>query len=158
MKYAITGHTDGIGKTIYNRLLPNIIGFSRSNGYDITKAEDRKRIIEEVKDCDVFINNADDGEKGQFRLFTELHSVWKNQNKKIINVGSQISEVELQPDHPLKKYQLNKIRLKSVTQAVTGSCIVEYKWFGYVSTQKMLDKYPTANFITEDQAADIILT
>ena len=58
MKIAITGHTQGIGKRAYDRLCPDIIGFSRSNGYDITNSGDQKRIIEESKDCDIFINNA----------------------------------------------------------------------------------------------------
>ena len=58
MKIAITGHTQGIGKCAFKRLSPNIIGFSKSTGYDITKFNDRKRIIEESKDCDIFINNA----------------------------------------------------------------------------------------------------
>lgn len=37
MKYAITGHTYGIGEGLYNRLMNNSIGFSKSTGYDITK-------------------------------------------------------------------------------------------------------------------------
>ena len=61
MKIAITGHTQGIGKCAFERLSPNIIGFSKSTGYDITKFNDRKRIIEESKDCDIFINNANAG-------------------------------------------------------------------------------------------------
>lgn len=35
MKYAVTGHTLGIGKAIYEELSPNCIGFSKSTGYDI---------------------------------------------------------------------------------------------------------------------------
>ena len=35
MKIAITGHTKGIGKAIAD-LYPNVIGFSRSKGYDIS--------------------------------------------------------------------------------------------------------------------------
>jgi hypothetical protein len=30
---AITGHTKGIGKCVFDRLSPNIIGFSKSTGY-----------------------------------------------------------------------------------------------------------------------------
>ena len=40
MKYAITGHTEGVGLRVFKRLDPNIIGFSRSNGYDINKKND----------------------------------------------------------------------------------------------------------------------
>ena len=42
----ITGHTAGIAKYIFDRF--NCIGFSRSNGYDIDKEEDRLRIINKI--------------------------------------------------------------------------------------------------------------
>ena len=59
-KIAITGHSKGIGKKLYEHLSEQyqVIGFSRSNGYDISKQEDVDRIINESLDCDVFINNA----------------------------------------------------------------------------------------------------
>ena len=44
MKIAITGHTKGIGKAIAD-LYPNVIGFSRSNGYDISKLDTIENII-----------------------------------------------------------------------------------------------------------------
>jgi hypothetical protein len=31
MKIAITGHTQGIGKRLFERLSPNILGFSKSS-------------------------------------------------------------------------------------------------------------------------------
>jgi hypothetical protein len=157
MKYAITGHTAGIGSTVFNRLSPNIVGFSRTNGYDISKSADRARIIAEVADCDVFINNADDGGKSQFLMFIELFTAWKNENKKIINVGSQISENYLPMGHKLQGYRQNKLALKTASLNSVGTCLVEYKPFGYVDTPAMLAKYPEANFITVEQAADIIL-
>jgi len=160
MKYAITGHTSGIGQTIYDRLSPNIVGFSRTNGYDISKTDDRARIISEVADCDVFINNADDGKGSQLLLFTELFASWKDQSKKIINVGSQISEVALAHNHQLIEYKKHKVALKLASMKSVGVCEVKYKWFGYVSTPKILAKYSNSNFtfITVEQAADIILT
>ena len=58
MKIAITGHSKGIGKACYDILEKDneVIGFSRSNGYDIT--ENFHAIVHAVKNCDVFINNA----------------------------------------------------------------------------------------------------
>ena len=58
MKIAITGHTTGIGKAIHDWFLgdADILGFSKSNGYDITNKDDRIKIINESMDCDVFIN------------------------------------------------------------------------------------------------------
>ena len=46
MKYAITGHTQGVGKKAYERLSPDIIGFSRSTGYDINDPITRKKIVD----------------------------------------------------------------------------------------------------------------
>jgi hypothetical protein len=160
--YAITGHTAGIGKCVYNRLSSSAIGFSLSTGYDITIASDRQRIIEESKDCDVFINNAPAG-FSQTLLFLELFQEWRNKsNKTIINVGSRIAEIKVLPYNrqDLLPYQAEKLILKEMTSRVTGLCKVKYKWFAYVGTEKILKKYPNfteSDYITEDQAADIIL-
>ena len=59
-KIIITGHTHGIGKAIYDKFKEvschEIIGMSRSNGYDIDK--DFERVVEEASGCELFINNA----------------------------------------------------------------------------------------------------
>jgi hypothetical protein len=162
MKYAITGHTAGIGRKLFERLSPNVIGFSLSSGYDITNINDRKKIITESKDCDVFINNAT-AEFAQTLLFLELFNEWKDQDKTIINVGSRIAEITVLPRdrQDLLKYQAEKLILKEMNNRVYGRCKVKYKWFGYVGTEKILKKYPhftPTDYITEDQAADIILS
>jgi hypothetical protein len=161
--YTITGHTAGIGKRLYERLSPDAIGFSLSSGYDITDINDRKRIILETRNCDVFINNATAG-FGQTLLFLELFQEWKNDpTKTIINVGSRITEIKILPPNrqELLKYQAEKLILKEMSDRVIGLCKVKYRWFGYVGTEKILKKYPNfteADYITEDQAADIILS
>jgi hypothetical protein len=160
--YAITGHTAGIGKCLYERLNPNAIGFSLSTGYNITNPIDRQRIINESKDCDVFINNATAG-FGQTLLFLELFDVWKDQPKTIINVGSRIAEIKILPRdrQDLIKYQAEKLILKEMSNRVIGLCTVKYRWFGYVGTDKILKKYPhftESDYITENKAVDIILS
>jgi hypothetical protein len=59
-KIIITGHTYGIGKAIYDKFTEvschEIIGMSRSNGYDIDK--DFDKIVAEAEGCELFINNA----------------------------------------------------------------------------------------------------
>ena len=59
-KIIITGHTHGLGKSIYDKFKEiscrEIIGMSRSNGYDIEK--DFDRIVEEATGAELFINNA----------------------------------------------------------------------------------------------------
>lgn len=73
MKVAITGHTSGIGKAFYqyfNKKNAEVIGMSRSNGYDLNTDVDR--IIENAKDCDIFINNAYRDDK-QLQLLNGLY-------------------------------------------------------------------------------------
>lgn len=84
MKCIITGHTSGIGKIIYEHFLSKnwtVVGMSRSNGYDITKDQDR--IVNESAGCDIFVNCAYDG-TGQLDLLNKLHTQVKN----IIVIGS----------------------------------------------------------------------
>jgi hypothetical protein len=92
-------------------------------------------------------------------LFTE----WKDQDKTIINVGSRIAEIKVLPGdrQDLLKYQAEKLILKEMNNRVYGRCKVKYKWFAYVGTEKILKKYPhftKTDYITEDQAVDIILS
>lgn len=162
MKYAITGHTQGIGQGLYNRLSPSVIGFSRSTGYDINDKEDRRRIIRESKDCDVFINSAGSN-FAQTYLLIELFNTWKDTNKTIINIGSRVAEIKLPASRlELLEYQAQKLILKNMVAELQGyPCNVTYKWFAYVGTERILKKYPhftSADYISIDAAVDIILS
>jgi hypothetical protein len=164
MKYAITGHTNGIGKRLYERLTPNAVGFSLTSGYNINNLTDRLKILKEIPDVDVFINNAYTGGFGQVQMFLDVFKIWKNNpSKKIINVGSRIADIESLPPYldELLEYQSAKIALKEMSYRVKGNCKILYKSFAYVGTEKILKKYPhftPANYITVDSAADIILS
>lgn len=159
MMYAVTGHTQGIGKAIYEKLDPHVIGFSKSTGYNITIKEDRKKIIDQCRYIDVFINNAHD-QYGQIDLLIELFDKWKDQNKTIINVGSRIADIVLPQTHiNLLHYSAQKKALKAIHDDMQGfNCKVIYKTFAYVKTEKMLAKYSDhSGFLEIDQAVDIIL-
>jgi hypothetical protein len=84
-KIIITGHTRGIGKAIYDKFTEvscrQIIGMSRTNGYDINK--DFDKIIEEATGCELFINNAYSGEQ-QKKLVDAL----KNKVDMMVVMGS----------------------------------------------------------------------
>ncbi len=56
MKVVVTGHTSGLGKTLYDRLSEkhHTIGLSRSNGHDLSK----DIASFQVENFDVYINNA----------------------------------------------------------------------------------------------------
>lgn len=58
MKLAVTGHISGLGKYIYDHFASKatVQGLSRSNGFDISTAQ--QKIVETVSGVDVFINCA----------------------------------------------------------------------------------------------------
>lgn len=165
MMYAVTGHLSGIGAALFSHLSPNCIGFTRSTGYDITKKDDRKRIIKESKNCDVFINNAPGG-FGQAELLYELWCEWIDLPKTIINVGSRIanSDVVLQQNNAdLLRYRMEKLCLLNLCEdlsKINTKVTVRYCSFGYVGTERILNKYPhftRKDYITVDEAIRVIL-
>ena len=88
MKCIVTGHTSGIGKSIYNHFISkdyNVIGMSRSNGYDIVL--DKQKIINEATGCDLFVNCASNN-TGQIDLLNDLN----NKVDKMIVLGSVVAD------------------------------------------------------------------
>jgi len=85
MKVVITGHTSGIGKALYENFQTyggwEVVGLSRSNGYDIDA--DFDKVVEAASGCFLFINNAY-RDKQQTKL---LHAL-KHKVKKMIVMGS----------------------------------------------------------------------
>jgi hypothetical protein len=164
MKYAITGHTQGIGQAVFSRLT-DVKGFSKSNGFDIDDRESRKKIINEIQDCDIFINNAQSNFSQTLMLLDVFHS-WMNTNKTIINVGSIIAEDEtiLKNYEHLLEYQVQKKSLRTLHFDLLNlqtSLNLKYVYFGYVGTERILKKYPhftPDNYITVDEAVNKILS
>jgi short-subunit dehydrogenase len=111
MNIAITGHTKGLGAELVKRFEEkghSVIGFSRSNGYDISKVVDQVNIIKQASECDVFINNAYWG-FAQVALLNAMFAKWsKRSNTYIINVGSDSSYHQKYRQHP---YAIHKIAL-----------------------------------------------
>jgi len=88
MKIAITGHSRGIGKELFDIFDKDhqVEGFSRSNGFNI--AENQRLICRSVKDFDVFVNNAWRG-YAQIDLLNSLFEMWKDdETKTIVNISS----------------------------------------------------------------------
>jgi len=84
MKCVITGHTRGIGKSLYDYFVSKgweVVGFSNSTGHDVRTSYDV--MLDEAKKADLFINNlcVDDC---QIRFLNDLNG----KVKKIINCGS----------------------------------------------------------------------
>lgn len=72
-RIVITGHTHGLGKAIYDKFTEvschEIVGLSRSNGYDIDK--DFDKVVEAAAGAEIFINNAYRDQQ-QLKLFNAL--------------------------------------------------------------------------------------
>lgn len=137
MKVAITGHTKGIGKA-FSEVFPDYIGFSRSNGYDITNPEIRTRIIQESMDCQIFVNNAQQ-EFAQTELLMDLWDKWKFRPKIIVNIGSRSSDY-LDSSYTHYRYALQKKTLENASLYMSKGkyvCKVTYVKAGYVDTDSV---------------------
>ena len=127
MKIAVTGHTKGIGKACVDRFTKNgheVIGFSRSNGYDISVFEGKAKIRDESRECDVFINNAYSG-RAQEHLFDLFWRDWKSYAKTIININSVVKYPQVKPLAPLykkNKEDLEKASGDAVWDELTEPC------------------------------------
>ena len=76
MKIAITGHSKGLGRSVFNHFQAKghtVMGFSRSNGYDISKDQDK--ILEKIQGFDVFFNNATNKDKSQTELLLKSYGL-----------------------------------------------------------------------------------
>ena len=137
MRIAITGHTKGIGKACADIFSEHeVLGFSRSNGFDINEPEE---IFKSAEDCDVFINNAY-SHRHQIDLFNLFYNSWEDTNKHIINVNSIVKYPIQRPI--LEKYKKDKVALQSAVDDVYlgakghGSCKVTNINPGLVATRQ----------------------
>lgn len=158
MKFAITGHTRGLGAAIVRRLSygHSFVGFSKSTGYNISDKEDRKLIIEQSHDCHVFVNNAH-RDYSQTDLLYELWDMWKDQDKLIINIGSNTTDSIKPFPH---KYVAEKIALEKASEQLANlnmPCKVSLYKFGWIGTERILKNYNPDNYILVDDAAEIII-
>ena len=109
MKIGITGHTKGIGLACYNELLMRgheVVGYSTSNNFDISKTSVREQILSELKNFDVFINNAYNP-KNQYELLKRAIELWNGKQKLIVNVGSKSIYADVVPG-PMEEYVKDK--------------------------------------------------
>lgn len=160
MKIAITGHTKGIGKALYDLLIykgNTCYGFSRKNSYDISDAEDRDAIIFKAKDCDVFINNAW-LDFYQVDLFNDIFSLWKeDKSKTIININSRSKYgISGNPTYSATKKELAKVSYKAMFDNDKKCRIININP-GYVKTDMTVDKHNSIPMLSAKECAEMIL-
>jgi len=113
-RIAITGHSTGIGQAlakIYESQGHEVVGLSRRNGYNIRSIP---KIVDKVKDCDIFINNAQAG-FAQTELLFAVYKLWQDiENKKIINISTMMTlePVSSLPGIEMIEYHNQKLALE----------------------------------------------
>lgn len=88
MKIAITGHTARLGKEFFDELQRRghtVTGFSRSTGYDLRDYSHVGKMLDKIKDYDVFINNAKP-DYSQAQILYRLVQQWNS--GVIVNIGT----------------------------------------------------------------------
>lgn len=104
-KIAIIGHTKGIGKALsnlYRKKKYTVVGFSRSNGFDLEKNQDE--ILERLHDCRLVVINAY-ARKGQLELLKKIYGRYLRSNKKVAVITSTSgTSVGQDSEHRTKTY------------------------------------------------------
>jgi len=157
-RVAITGHTSGIGKEIYEYCKFNgadVRGYSRKTGYDLRLGGDN--VINDILkfDADVVFNHAW-APRTQNKILKILHTQWeKYNNKVIINTGSATcyysigSDIYESDKAELRDYCIaaaksyphqNKCRIHNVSMGWTNSKILE----GVEDGEYFIDPYEAA--------------
>jgi nucleoside-diphosphate-sugar epimerase len=153
MKIGITGHSDGIGKDIYLNLIKeyDVIGLSRSNGFDIKNTD---KIIEQLDNCDVFINNAYE-ENYQTKLFELIFDKWIFSPKTIINMISSCvyHSSDWSPEYANNKKELKTVALNRIEIAKNKKVRVINLYPSTLSTHK---NFENLNKLDTEKLANII--
>ena len=117
MKIIITGSDNGIGKSISKKFKQegwDVSGYDLVSGKDITKKDIFREILYDCMNADVFVNNA---LPNQLQYLNKVKSLWKLQEKIIVNISSAITylltneecPVDWKEYHQLKGQLDNKI-------------------------------------------------
>jgi short-subunit dehydrogenase len=153
---SITGHTKGIGHALLENMSSdyNLIGFSRSNGYDISTNQDS--IIQIAKNSDIFVNNAY-YKKCQIDLFIKMLYLWKyDSNKTIVNIISRVQY----DTHIQSSYNNNKTQLAEIAHAINDrQCRIINVSPGFVATDGIPEQWliqKNERYITSKECAHYI--
>lgn len=159
MAIVLTGHTSGIGKYIFENF--DVIGCSRSNGFNILYENDRRNILNKLTTKgDVLINSAH-SDFGQTWLLLDFFYKYRWQDKKIICVGSTAAEHFDKKNDEYLDYIMYKRCLKNLCDDLENydkRCRIFYINLEYVFvkreniTEPLFDEY-----LTLEQASNKII-
>ena len=123
MKICITGHTAGIGKAFAEVLGDrghDIVGLSKRDGHNIRNIP---KILEHIKPCDMWINNAQSG-FAQTELFYAVWNHWQKTEKTIWVISTamtqdyDIANVETMKQSDILEYRTQKRALEEAVHSV----------------------------------------
>lgn len=131
MKIVITGHTSGLGKTLYDALSKDheVLGLSRETGHDLSL----DLCNFEIDNFDVYINNAYYG-YAQTELLYQLFDKNKYKDCTIINIGSVSADGN---KDTVNEYAIHKAALEkacSQLQLIDSDCRVVHLKLGRMNT------------------------
>jgi len=119
MKIALIGHTKGLGAELssYFKDKYDVVGFSRTNGYNIKNPIDRKKILKESTNADILLNLVHNYYHQTDILF-EFYSAWEDQKKLILNISSAVVDDNKWGINRLDylEYKNQKIALESMAE------------------------------------------
>jgi len=109
LKVAITGHTRGIGEGFANYFKDqDVHGFSKSNGWDLTRNESLEALVHNLKDFDILVNSAPIG-VNQLKLFDKVFEQWEGKDKSIINISSIGGDMDDKIIRDFQDYYIEKL-------------------------------------------------
>jgi len=161
MKVIITGHTSGVGKSLYDKLIElghEVWGLSRSNAYDLS-TDQLGRFVSAIKNNDIFINNAYH-KWAQVDLLYKVYEEWKDTDKMIINISSVTGDMSKKYLH---EYQVHKIALDNACKQLQplGKCKVVNVRPGWIDTNFIRNVKSTIpkdiEILTPNQVADTVI-
>lgn len=167
MLIAITGHTKGIGKALYehlNILGYQIVGFSRAKGFDIGSKTIRDKILPTIKRSDIFINNAYH-ETGQTELLKEMLTAWAGTTKTLVHIGSSCANISEQKffdifgDNPYNQLYIKekKLQLEIINRHLeTTNQRVLHVMPAMVDTEMVPEHLKFTNIMTSEDLAKLI--
>ena len=149
MKIAITGHSAGIGQALANLLEQRghkIVGLSKRYGHNIHNIPKISQLIEP---CDIFINNAQ-SHFAQTDLLFAVWRLWRGQDKKIVNISTEMVSMEVPPREDWDEYLIQKKTLEQANNLLGMRSELPRLTIirpGTIATQP--DSYPGAQDVNE---------
>ena len=122
MKVIITGHTSGVGKSLYDKLIElghEVWGLSRSNAYDLS-TDQLGRFVSAIKNNDKYsgctVHLVDEGVDSGPIVLQAIVKVNENDNEETLSKRILLKEHKIYPDavnlFARKKIRISKRRVK----------------------------------------------